>query len=94
VDVNVILKCARLSGLTISDDEAVRFGSQLDEVLNYMNLLNEVEFSGEELVDKIDIMNVKGVSSLRDDMVFESQTTNEVTGNAPDKEAGFIKVVK
>jgi aspartyl-tRNA(Asn)/glutamyl-tRNA(Gln) amidotransferase subunit C len=83
-----IEKVARLARLDLSEEEKETFGNQLDQILNYMEQLNQLDTTGVEPTSHaIPIHNV-----FREDEVKPSFPREEVLGIAPDEEVGHFKV--
>jgi aspartyl-tRNA(Asn)/glutamyl-tRNA(Gln) amidotransferase subunit C len=83
-----IEKVARLARLDLSEEEKVTFGSQLEQILTYMEQLNRLDTSGVEPTSHaIPVYNV-----FREDEVKPSFPQEEVLGIAPDDEDGHFKV--
>ncbi len=62
---------AKLARLKLSDDEVSRFGGQMNEVLEYMDILKELDVDGVEITNQ-----VTGLSNaMRDDEVFAGTAT-------------------
>jgi aspartyl-tRNA(Asn)/glutamyl-tRNA(Gln) amidotransferase subunit C len=81
---------AELARLRFSDDEKERMTSELNEILHYIEKLNEVETEGVEPLSGIhDISNF-----LRDDTAIPSLSQEDVLHNAPDRQDRFFKVPK
>ena len=81
---------AKLSRLALSEEEKEKFAPQLNAVLEYVNELNEVDTTGvEPMAHSIKISNV-----MRDDIVKQEFTREEMLQNAPEEEDGFFKVPK
>ena len=79
---------AHLSRLELSEDELARFAAQLDEVLQYVEKLNELDTSQvEPMLHAIAHENV-----FREDVPGHSLTRDEALGNAPDSSEGCFKV--
>lgn len=83
-------KIAELARLKFSDDELENFTPQMNEILSYMDKLNE-----------LDTQNVKPLSHpveqtnvFRDDELKPSILTEEALKNAPDKTEQHFKVPK
>ena len=86
-DVEHVAKLARLE---LTEDEKVRYTTQLGDVLKYVDQMNEVDTSHvEPLSHPIDFVNV-----MREDTVHYDQTKEQLMANAPDEENGFFKVPK
>ena len=81
---------AKLASLELSDREKELFQAQLDQVLAYVDQLNEVE-----LPETISETN-RGVSlsDWREDVATGSISHEEVTRNAPASTDGCIRVPK
>jgi aspartyl-tRNA(Asn)/glutamyl-tRNA(Gln) amidotransferase subunit C len=83
-----IEKVARLARLELSEDEKVTFGSQLEQILTYMEQLNRLNTSGVEPTSHaIPVYNV-----FREDKVKPSFPQEEVLAIVPDEEDGHFKV--
>jgi len=79
---------AHLSRLALSDEEMDRFAEQLDEILHYIDKLNELDTSDvEPLVHAIDRANV-----FREDEPAGSLAQKDALQNAPDYSEGCFKV--
>lgn len=86
-DVEHVAKLARLE---LSEEEKIKFTTQLGDVLKYVEQMNEVDTSNvEPMAHAVDFVNV-----MRDDIVNYEQTHDELMQNAPDSENGFFKVPK
>ncbi len=83
-----IEKVARLARLELSEEEKATFGSQLEQILTYMEQLNRLNTSGVEPTSHaIPVYNV-----FREDGVKPSFPQEEVLAIAPDEEGGHFKV--
>jgi len=90
VDKNEILKIASLAKLKFNDDEIEKFTYQFNEILNYINKLNEINTDNvEPLSHPLEINSV-----MRNDELKISISTNKALMNAPDKDDRFFKVPK
>jgi aspartyl-tRNA(Asn)/glutamyl-tRNA(Gln) amidotransferase subunit C len=79
---------AHLSRLNLSDEEVETFGQQLDEIISYVEKLNELDTSDvEPMIHAADVENV-----FRDDEAGESLSRREALRNAPDDAEGCFKV--
>ena len=81
---------AKLASLELSDREKELFQDQLDQVLAYVNQLNEVELP--ETISKTN--HGVSLSELREDMATESISHEDVIQNAPASSDGCIRVPK
>ena len=83
-----IEKVARLARLELSEEEKMTFGSQLEQILTYMEQLNTLDTAGVEPTSHaIPIYNV-----FREDEVNPSFAQEEVLAIAPDDGEGHFKV--
>lgn len=84
-----ILKIARLARLRLTEDDLVRYGTELDAILNYVDQLQSIDTTSvKPTVQVTGLVNV-----MRDDEVINYQvSTDELLENAPDKESGSFKV--
>jgi aspartyl-tRNA(Asn)/glutamyl-tRNA(Gln) amidotransferase subunit C len=83
-----IEKVARLARLELSGEEMVTFGNQLEQILGYMEQLNQLDTTGVEPTSHaIPIHNV-----FREDQTNASFPQEEVLAIAPDEEDGHFKV--
>ena len=81
---------ALLSRLEFSETELEKYTGQLDAILAYIDVLNQVNTDGvEPLAHVLDIRNV-----MRPDVVQQSLTRVDALLNAPEPENGFFKVPK
>ncbi|MFP4145009.1 MAG: Asp-tRNA(Asn)/Glu-tRNA(Gln) amidotransferase subunit GatC [Phycisphaeraceae bacterium] len=81
---------ARLSRLTLSDDQVEHFTGQFADVLNYIAKLNELDVENvEPMAHALDLANV-----LREDAERAGLTVDQALANAPDQAPPFFKVPK
>lgn len=81
-------KIASLARLTMSDNEAETYGSQLSNILDYIEKLNELETSDiEPTYNAVGLENV-----VRKDEPAPCLTQDEALSNAPDPSDGFYRV--
>ncbi|OAG27610.1 Asp-tRNA(Asn)/Glu-tRNA(Gln) amidotransferase subunit GatC [Thermodesulfatator autotrophicus] len=81
---------AHLARLEFSEEELETFSEQLADILNYVAKLNELDTTDiEPTYHALKITNV-----YREDEVKESFPTDEILGNAPERENGFFVVPK
>lgn len=81
---------ARLARLELTQEEKIKFTSQLGDVLKHVEQMNEVDTTGVEPMNHpIDFVNV-----MREDEKIYENTREELMQNAPDVEGEFFKVPK
>jgi aspartyl-tRNA(Asn)/glutamyl-tRNA(Gln) amidotransferase subunit C len=90
VTIKDVEHIAKLAKLEFSEDEKARFTEQFNEILAFMEKLNELDTSKvEPLSHVIELQNV-----FREDVVKPSIPTEEALKNAPAKNDKFFKVPK
>ena len=90
IGVKEVEYVAGLARLRLSDEEKEEFTTQLDDILTYMDKLNEVDTTGVEPTSHV--ISIRNV--LRNDEVRESLPSEPSLKNAPEKERSFYKVPK
>lgn len=81
---------SRLARLALTEEEKSRYASQLDNILHYVEKLNELDTTGIEPTSHvISISNV-----MREDTLRTSLEREEALMNAPDKTDAFYRVPK
>jgi|AntAceMinimDraft_8_1070364.scaffolds.fasta_scaffold85884_1 aspartyl-tRNA(Asn)/glutamyl-tRNA(Gln) amidotransferase subunit C len=81
-------KVASLARLGLSSDEKERLGDQLNDILVYIDKLDELDTS--DVKPLAHILPLKNV--LREDRVREGLTQSEALKNAPEEKDGLFKV--
>ena len=83
-----IEKVARLARLELSEEEKETYGNQLEQILTYMEQLNQLDTTGVEPTSHaIPIQN-----AFREDETRPSFPQEEVLGIGPEEESGHFKV--
>jgi aspartyl-tRNA(Asn)/glutamyl-tRNA(Gln) amidotransferase subunit C len=77
---------AILADIGITSDELAEFTGQFNAILEYFDLLDQVEASGKPAA--------KAINIFRDDEIVESLTLDDVLKNAGESEDGYIKAPK
>ena len=84
-DVEYVAELARLS---LSEQEKEKFTHQLNDILKYVEKLNELDTSTVEPLEHVtDLSDV-----MRDDEVAPSLSRDEALRNAPDRTEKFFRV--
>jgi aspartyl-tRNA(Asn)/glutamyl-tRNA(Gln) amidotransferase subunit C len=81
---------AHLARLTISDQEKDKFTSQLNDILLYIDKLNELDTKGVEPMSHA----IAVTNSFRQDEILDSIGTEKSLANAPDTRGEFFRVPK
>ena len=88
IDTKKVEQIATLVRLGISEEEAEKFSGQFSSIIDYFNMLNEVDTT--DVPPASDIANAENV--LREDVVKPSMSREEFLKNAPQSERGYVKV--
>ncbi len=81
---------SQLARLALTEEEKSRYGNQLDNILHYVEKLNELDTTGIEPTSHvISISNV-----MREDIETPSLSRDDALMNAPDKTDAFYRVPK
>jgi len=79
---------AELAKLGITDEEAEQFSQQLSAILDYAEMLNELDTDG--IPPTAQVIAMRNV--MRDDEISDSLSHEEVLANAPDQEDDRFRV--
>lgn len=86
-DVEYVAKLARLE---VTEVEKEKFTAQLNDILLYIDKLNELDTTGvQPMTHAIAVTN-----AFREDTVLESLGTERALANAPDARGEFFRVPK
>lgn len=90
VDNSIVEEIAHLARLKLTEEEKIHMISEMSEILNWMEKLNEVDTSNvKPLVHMSQEMNV-----LRDDIEGEMLSHDAALKNAPKKDSSYFRVPK
>ena len=85
-----VLKVAKLSRLTLADDEVETYTNQLEQILGYFEQLEEVDTTNVIPTTRaVEVVNV-----VRDDTVLATNIREELLDQAPQREGNFFRVPK
>lgn len=89
ISIDDVKKLAVLSALTVTDDEATALLTQLNEILGFVEQLNEVDTTGLEPT-----YQVTGLENVmrEDEIIDYGLSRDDLLKNAPDQQDGHIKV--
>lgn len=85
-----VLNVAKLARLKFSAEEIEKFQVELNDILGYIDMLNEVDTAETKALVQVN----DAVNNLRDDEVRESLSTEKALSNAPYSGDGAIIVPK
>ena len=86
-----VLKVAALANLELTDAEVETYRGQLDDILTYIEKLNEIDTSNIEPMTQVVAASTDG-STLREDVVVRSDVITEVLPGAPDPAPLYFRV--
>jgi aspartyl-tRNA(Asn)/glutamyl-tRNA(Gln) amidotransferase subunit C len=86
-----VLKVAALANLELTDAEVETYRGQLDDILTYIDKLNEIDTSNIEPMTQVLAAPADG-SALREDVVVRSDVIMEVLQGAPDPAPLYFRV--
>ena len=90
VNVDEVKNIAKLAKLKLSDDEVQEFTKGMNQILDYMDKLNELDTSNvKPLSHPLEKVNV-----FREDELKTSIEREEALKNAPDRTDEFFRVPK
>jgi aspartyl-tRNA(Asn)/glutamyl-tRNA(Gln) amidotransferase subunit C len=87
-----VLKVAALANLELSGEEVDTYRGHLDDILTYIDKLNEIDTSGVEPLTQVVAASAGGDSALREDVIVRADIITEVLRGAPDPEAPYFRV--
>ena len=90
IDKNTINKIARLSRIKLDDRESEDYIKDLNSILDWVEQLNEVNTENVEPLSNIS----SSILPKREDVSKDSNSSDEILENAPDKLEGFFAVPK
>ena len=90
IDKNTINKIARLSRIKLNDKESEDYINDLNSILDWVEQLNEVNTEKVEPLSNIS----SSILPKREDVSKDTNSSDEILENAPDKLEGFFAVPK
>ena len=90
IDNSIVKKISKLSKLKISSDSEDKMAEELNNILNWVESLQEV--NTEEIEPLLSVLNEK--MPLRGDEVVMDDNQGDILNNAPEKKSGFFVVPK
>ena len=85
-----VLHVAKLARLEFSPEEIEKYQQELNDILNYIDMLGEVDAAEVQPLSQVN----NDVNNLREDEVRKSLTVEEALLNAPEAEDGAVIVPK
>ncbi len=91
VDDNLIAKLSKLSSLDIDDSKKENLKTELADIINFIENLNEIDVSNIEAT----FNTVEGGTPLREDVAKQDlELSNHILKHAPKAEEGYFIVPK
>ncbi|MBT2688863.1 Asp-tRNA(Asn)/Glu-tRNA(Gln) amidotransferase subunit GatC [Bacillus sp. ISL-47] len=88
ISTDQVKHVAHLARLAITEEEAATFTEQLDRMISFAELLNELDTDNVEPTSHV--LDMKNV--MREDKAEKGLPQEEVLKNAPEHQDGYIKV--
>lgn len=80
----------KLARITLTENEEKKVGNELQDILTYIDMLNELDTDGVEAMSHcFPVTNV-----MREDEVQPSMSADEIVANAPESQDGCFVVPK
>lgn len=80
----------KLARITLTEEEEKKVGNELQDILTYIDMLNELDTDGVEAMSHcFPVTNV-----MREDEVQPSMSADEIVANAPESQDGCFVVPK
>ena len=90
VDSKMVRRIARLARIKVSEEDVPRLEGELNAILKWIEMLDEVDTSKAEPLTSMVRMQMK----MREDVVTAGQDSDAVMANAPTKDDSFYVVPK
>lgn len=89
-----VIRVAELAYLDLSETEFETYRAQLDEILEYIDKLNELDTHNVAPMAQVLADNQTADATLREDVVVPCDVAPEILKQAPDPEPPFFRVPK
>ncbi len=90
VDQETVAKIASLARIRVDEDQQVALAGELSNILEWIELLNELETEGVRPLTSV----VEMTAPQRDDVVTDGDRVDDIIANAPDPANSFFAVPK
>ena len=90
IDQSTAAKVAKLARIKVEDDALPALASEFNNILGFIEQLNEVDVEGVEPMTSVTPQRLK----RREDVVTDGDQQAKVLANAPDSREGFFAVPK
>ena len=90
LDQETVKKVARLARIRLEDEEIVKLGPQLSNIITFVEQLAKVDTDNVEPLASVVDINLE----LRDDVINDGGCVDKVLTNAPETTQGYFVVPK
>ena len=90
IDQDTAARVAKLARIKVEDDALPALAAEFNNILGFIEQLNEVDVEGVEPMTSVTPMRLK----RRDDVVTDGNQQDKILSNAPDARKGFFAVPK
>ena len=90
LDKATVARIARLARIRVSDDEQNSLAGELNQIMTWIEQLNEVDTNGVEPMVSVGAIKLP----MREDVVTDGNYPEKVLANAPEGRDGFFTVPK
>lgn len=87
IDEKLLMKLEKLSSLKLNDNERNELVKDFDDILKFVDVLNEVNTNNLEI-------KISDYTPLRDDVVKKSDVIKDILKHAPSTSGAFFSVPK
>ncbi len=90
IDIDTARRVAKLARIRVEEADLPKLAGQLNDIVSFMEQLNEVDVTGIEPMTSVTPMRLK----RRADVVTDGNIQSQILKNAPDAREGFFAVPK
>ena len=90
IDQDTAARVAKLARIKVEDDALPALAAEFNNILGFIEQLNEVDVEGVEPMTSVTPMRLK----RREDVVTDGNRQDKILSNAPDAREGFFAVPK
>lgn len=90
VDIATVKRVAHLARIAVDDADAARMTGELNDILKFVEQLNEVDVAGVEPMTSVMPMQLRE----RQDVVTDGNKAGDIVANAPETTENFFLVPK
>lgn len=90
IDKDTVKRVARLARLSVTEDEAESLKGELNSILDWVEMLNEVDVDNVSPLTSVVTQEMK----KRDDVISDGNYADKVVSNAPMSEDNYFMVPK